>query len=211
MQFNKHGAVVVAKMPLEFSPRTLVQFYRASPEFVQKHGGEFFDLLIRSVNLDGGKYISIDSRSHMLMRGWYPCIPGWHCDDFWRPDGQPDLENLRPIKHYAVVLGAEVSATQFVDQPIELPSPTELYEVFDSDKPLYGYYNQMIDEGNPATKKVQSGQVIKFSGLDFHCGLPAEREGWRSFTRITVSDHREPKNEIRTQTQVYLTRPFDGW
>src|SRR5580700_1237659 len=36
--------------------------------------------------------IIVDTRVHMLMPGWYPCIPGWHHDDVprTRADGQPD-------------------------------------------------------------------------------------------------------------------------
>lgn len=51
MLFNEKPIKTVARMPLEYSPRSLTQFYRASPEFVQKHGGPFFDLLIRCVSL----------------------------------------------------------------------------------------------------------------------------------------------------------------
>lgn len=38
-----------------------------------------------------GPYI-IDTRVHMLMPGFWPCIPGWHHDDVprEREDGQPD-------------------------------------------------------------------------------------------------------------------------
>lgn len=210
MLFNEAGIRTVARLPIEYDPRNLVQFYRASPEFVRKHGDEFLKLLISVLDLTGGKYVSIDSRTHMLMPRWYPCIPGWHCDDFWRPEGQPDLENLRPMKHYAVVLGADVSTTEFCDT-IELPTPLEIYESEDADHPLYSYYNQYIEAIKPRTYRLESGRVIKFSGLDFHRGLPAEKAGWRSFTRVTVSDHREPKDEFRTQTQVYLTAPFEGW
>jgi hypothetical protein len=209
--FNNQPPRTVARLSIEYDARSLTGFYRASPEFARQHGNRFFGHLLDSVDLSGGKYISIDSRSHMLMPGWYPCIPGWHCDDFWRPEGQPDLEHLKPIKHFAVVLGAHVSTTEFLAEPIRLPAPSGIYEAFGSDRPLYAHYNEYIEDQKPRTYRAQSGCVFQFGGLDFHRGLPAEEAGWRSFTRITVSDHREPKNEIRTQTQVYLTAPFEGW
>lgn len=211
MLFNNEYSTLVAKVDTLFAPRTLTQFYRASAEFAYEHGGGFFRELLPLLDLTGGKFVSIDSRVHMLMPSWYPCIPGWHCDDFHRPEGQPALESLPAIKHYCVVLGAEVSTTEFLWQPVDLPSPTELYEVHGSDRPLYAHYNEIIESNNFKTRRLRSGEVLKFSGLDFHRGLPADRAGWRAFIRITVSDHREPKNEIRTQTQVYLTAPFEGW
>lgn len=211
MKFNDQNAAVVAKADLNVGPRGLTQFYRASAEFASERGGDFFRNLLSILDLSGGRYVSIDSRVSMLMPGWYPCIPGWHCDDFFRPDGQPALERLLPINHYCLVLGAEVSTTEFVWQPIDLPSPTEIYEACDSDRPLYAHYNELIESRRFATRRLKSGEVLRFTGLDFHRGLPAEKSGWRAFIRITVSDHREPKDEIRTQSQVYLAAPFEGW
>ena len=190
--------------------RTLPMLYRASADFASKQHLFYKDLL-SVLDLSGGKYISMDVRTSMLMQGWYPSIPGWHCDDFYRPDGQPDLERLLPIKHLMLVLGADVSATEFIYQPIDLPSPTELYEVYDSENALYGYYNSIIEDKKPIVKSVGEGEIWQFGGLDFHRAVPAVKNGWRTFIRVTVSDHREPKNEIRTQTQVYLTDPFKGW
>lgn len=209
--FNDENAAIVAKVGFETNARGVVQFYRASEQFAHTHGGKFFQELLPMLDLSGGRYVSIDSRVSMLMPGWFPCIPGWHCDDFHRPEGQPALEALLPIKHYCVVLGADVSTTEFVWQPIELPSPTEIYDALGSDRPLYAHYNEMIEARKLRTRRLQNGEVLRFTGLDFHRGLAAERPGWRAFIRISVSDHREPKDEIRTQSQVYLTAPFEGW
>src|SRR5581483_8995915 len=91
----------------------LPQLYRADEKFAKEEASPFFRALIDQIAAlyagDGFKFTSIDTRTHMLMKGMYPCIPGWHCDDFYRPDGgQPDLENVEkeaPQKHYIVVLG----------------------------------------------------------------------------------------------------------
>jgi hypothetical protein len=211
MLFNDENTSVVAKIDTNVNVRDLTQFYRSSGEFAFAHGGKFFRDLLPMLDLSGGRFISIDSRVHMLMPGWYPCIPGWHCDDFYRPEGQPALDSLLPIKHYCVVLGAHVSTTEFLWQPVELPTPVEIYDACGSNHPLYGHYNEMIEERQFKTRRLSSGEVLRFSGLDFHRGLPAESSGWRAFIRVTVSNHREPKNEIRHQTQVYLTEPFKGW
>jgi hypothetical protein len=209
MKFNT-SATTVGWMKYEDHPKTVAPLYRASPEFALTFG-EPFKSLLSKIDLSGGKYVSIDSRAHMLMPDWYAAIPGFHCDDFWRPEGQPDLENLRPIKHFAVVINAEVATTEYVVLPKDLPSPTQLYEVYGSDRPLYGIYNEIIEASKPSISEAQDGEIIRFSGLDFHRVGAAKKAGWRAFIRVTVSDHREPKDEVRTQTQVYLTDPFRGW
>lgn len=38
----------------------------------------------------------LDTRVHMLMPGWFPCIPGYHHDDVPRnnTNGQPNYDNV---------------------------------------------------------------------------------------------------------------------
>lgn len=211
MIFNEH-VKYVGFLQYRGDTRQIKQLFRASPEFAIKKGGFIYEKLIKLLPFKGLKYISIDSRVHMLMKGMYPCIPGWHCDDFWRPDNdQPDLENVPTnMTHWSVNIGT-CSNTEFIDGPIELPSPTELWEVYPNDRPLYSYYNEIIENKKPKINSTWSGEIYQFDGRVFHRGTPAKYNGWRAFIRVTESDHYEPKNEIRTQTQVYLTEPFLGW
>lgn len=199
---------------IKFAP----QFYRADLDYIWKIAQDFGNILAMelAIELDKSKlladfkYISVDTRTHMLMPGMYPCIPGWHCDDFYRPDGgQPDLNKVLPAKHLGLVLDdGSGSFTDYLTTPAELPAPEEL----NTKDPVYGKYNALI-EGKPelVRKSVKSGELAVFGPLDFHRGVPATGRGWRFFMRATGSDHREPKNEMRTQTQVYLTDPFYGW
>lgn len=196
------------------------QFYRADLDFIWKKANELGNLLMMelAIAIDNSKlladfkYISVDTRVHMLMPEMYPCIPGWHCDDFYRPDGaQPDLQNVLPAKHLALVLDAgSGSFTEYLTEAADLPAPEELVTI-DPD-PIYGKYNAIIEEAVSLKRKtVKSGELAVFGPLDFHRGMPATGRGWRFFMRATGSDHREPKSELRTQTQVYLTKPFHGW
>lgn len=194
--------------------RLLPQFFRADIDMVWRLGGPLYQKFINACPLiPGFRYASIDSRVHMLMPGWYPCIPGWHCDDFYRPNGQPDLEDLPRMHHFAAVIG-DTAFTEFIRKPIELPSPTEIYEACDSRRALYAYYNDMIEGTHPiltVRQEVSSGDIVAFTGRDFHRGTPATGHGWRLFVRLTQSDHYESLNQLRTQTQVYLPAPFEGW
>ena len=191
---------------LKFIP----QFFRADADFTYRYGGQVMrDFLSLIPGRSGWKYVSVDTRINMLMQSWYPCIPGWHCDDFYRPTGgQPDLSRLKEnawAEHYAAVVG-DCSLTEFIKNPIDLPLLTS-----DNRVPVYGLYNKMIEEMKPETFRVKSGEVFRFSPTDFHRGTPAVKNGWRMFARLTFSNHYEPKNEIRTQTQVYLTDLGVGW
>ena len=49
-----------------------------------------------SGNLGKNLYPIIDTRSTMLMEGFYPCIPGWHCDGVPRHKRfqQPDMSQV---------------------------------------------------------------------------------------------------------------------
>lgn len=190
------------------------QLYRADWEFFLKQGrglecgGGLIQqlVLVTKEASEQFKYVSIDSRSHMLMTGMYPCIPGWHCDDFYRPieGGQPDLENVlekAPQRHFMFILGNN-SRTEFVDEDLELPSPREVSNI-GGEKPFYYYCDSAIEQIPPKTIFLEPNHLYEFGPLDFHRGSGATEPGWRYFMRITFSNHREPKNETRYQTQVY--------
>lgn len=63
-------------------------FYRADMGFAWKHGGPITQDFLGLLPQDWyDSPVTIDSRVHMLMPGWYPCIPGMHHDDI-PPDSQ---------------------------------------------------------------------------------------------------------------------------
>ncbi len=188
------------------SIKDMPQLYRADFDFAWGRN-KFLDQILRSIPPHPEfKYCSIDTRSHMLMKGMYPCIPGWHCDDFYRPDkeSQPGLANVlkeAPAIHYMVILG-DCSKTEFPTVNLTLPDTSEVVAKFGPEKPLYLTYDELIAE-NITTRSVEPETLYSFGPLCFHRGQAATHNGWRYFARITLSNHREPKNEIRYQTQVY--------
>ncbi len=196
------GQVQINKLP---------QLYRASMEFAQAQGNPELNRLLEMFNITGKyKYVSIDTRSHMLMKGMFPCIPGWHCDDFYRPDtyelhGQPDLENVdtnAPAIHHLMVLG-DCSRTEFLLEDAEFPDTKDLHREFGTEHPVYYHYDRMLEESKPATIHVEPNAIYTFGPTAFHRGQDAQHNGWRCFIRVTESNHRSPKDEVRYQTQVY--------
>lgn len=191
--------------------RRLPQFHRGSLDYVYRLGGTLYRAILdRAPFRTNRKYISIDSRVHMLMPGFLPCIGGWHCDDFYRPTGkQPDLPGLmnRPnlmAVHHAFILGTE-APTIFAAESFSLPD-----EALRSEH-VYHDCHRYIEELNPKTFEAPESTFVSFNSLTFHRGQRSKGSGWRLFLRITESDHYQPLDEIRTQTQVYLVDERAGW
>lgn len=184
-------------------------FFSAERWFVEENCGlitrEFLDNLSR----DWDDCI-IDSRVHMLMPGWYPCIPGWHHDDVprEREDGQPNYRNPSyRSEHIACVIG-DASLTQFIDGPVdvdEVPIGKTIYREWDSQ------INHQIMVGEVFPKSISEGDMVAFDWQTFHRGMPATKSGWRLFIRASRFTNRKPTNEIRQQTQVYISPVNKGW
>jgi hypothetical protein len=196
-------------LPRDIDLRKLPQLFRADMEFARAQGSEDLNYLLDHFKLSGHyKYVSMDCRTHMLMKGMYPCIPGWHCDDFYRTEdlqGQPDLENVggvAPQVHHMLILG-DNSKTEFLAKNIDLPGTRDVQEQFGIEKPVYYQYDRMLDELKPKTLFVNPGTIYTFGPTAFHRGQASTHNGWRFFLRVTESNHYEPKNELRYQTQVY--------
>lgn len=192
--------------------RRLPQFFRGSPEYVYRLGGWIYRWALDRAPLDGSfPFVTVDSRVHMLMPGMWPCIPGWHCDDFYRPGGgQPDLRalvantaNVRSL-HHAVIFGQQ-SPTQWLAESVEISDAA-----LDSET-VYRDCAREIDAAPRRVEVSDEGQFVTFDSITFHRGTKALGQGWRLFVRITESTHYAPANELRTQTQVYLDDPSAGW
>lgn len=193
--------------------RQLPQFFRATPEYVYRLGGPAYRRILDRAPLEGKhKYISIDSRVHMLNPGQLACIGGWHCDDFHRPgtEGQPDLFDVAATpwlqhRHHALILGMASASTVFAAQPFELPDSALRAPA------VYKACHKKIEAIGPVLHYLTPGEFASFGALDFHKGQPAKGPGWRLFVRITETNTYEPKNELRTQTQVYIIDESAGW
>lgn len=151
----------------------------------------------------------IDTRVHMLMKDWYPCIPGWHHDDVprERADGQP--EYITPSyrsKHLMLLMNGNVCPTEFAVGTcnLEIPKGT-IYESWNHD------VDTLINHNILKTVVVKDNQWYKFDDRSFHRGTAAKGRGWRYFIRVSWDTKRKPTNEVRRQVQVYLDNVNQGW
>jgi hypothetical protein len=156
----------------------------------------------------------IDSRVHMLMKGWYPCIPGWHHDDVarTREDGQPDYKSA-PITWHAMAIVSSVEGlcpTEFAIGDValrEVPLGGVVYKEWDR------IVENLCKGGDLARWTVPEARVVVFDSCSFHRGVSATRDGWRFFIRASWRTTRVPTNEVRRQANVYvpIDRINEGW
>lgn len=199
-------------------------FFNCDLDFAYANGGpitrEFIENLPRDW-LNGNPVL--DSRVHMLMKNWYPCIPGWHHDDVPRSTrtGQPNY--LNPEYHSDHLMGlvnGHICPTQFAIGQVEVsdPDPTKLqYNVWDTDikaeLELMATGYKRHDDAAFMVYEAESGRYIQFDCNAFHTGVKAVAGGWRWFIRLSRNTSRQKTitNEIRRQVQVYLDEPMAGW
>lgn len=158
---------------------------------------------------------NIDTRVHMLMPGWWPCIPGWHHDDVPRraSDGQPNYDNPEyKSKHILALVNGDICPTNFAVgecEMTEVPSGEVIY------KHWHNEVEQHIANGVLKRVAVPSNKLVYFDCDSFHEGTQAVRRGWRWFGRVSwdagYEQGRPHFNEIRRQVNVYMTNPTEGW
>ena len=96
--------------------------FNCSADAAWELGGPITRAFLES--LGSHQAVVIDTRSHMLMQGWWPCIPGWHHDDVprSRSDGQPNYETPEYHSMHAMALiNGDMCPTQFAVGVCELP------------------------------------------------------------------------------------------
>lgn len=194
--------------------------FRAGYDFAVDHAGALTNAFLSVVRAQMGALrvrdlsdIVIDSRVHMLMRGHYPCIPGWHHDDVPRigPRGQPGYgwPSYRS-RHLAAVIDASDQPTgslpEFAHVSVEVPWP------LDEDVTVYAAWDAHIAAAYPKCGvPVSSRQVLAFDCDSFHRGMPARTTGWRFFIRASWSSAVRPENKVRKNANVYVPWSTAGW
>lgn len=189
-------------------------FYNASMEFALEKGGPITRAFVGALPYEWlGPDAVLDSRVHMLMPGWYPCIPGFHHDDVarTRSDGQPDYAEM-PYRseHVMGLVNGEVCPTVFALGRHELPEVPLGKVVYREWHPLV---ERQLAAGTLERWEAPSGRVIAFDWQSMHAGQRAVANGWRWFCRVSRKTDRTRRitNEVRRQVQVYMEAPNDGW
>lgn len=197
-------------------------FFNADLHFARNEGGPITRAFIDALPSDWRSADTVfDSRVHMLMPGWFPAIPGFHHDDVPRPAipvgqhfgtaGQPDYDSPRyRSEHIMGLVNADVAPTDFAIGECTMP------RVEDGDLVYRRWHvevERLLAAGALARVKAPDRQLIGFDCDSFHTGTKAVGSGWRWFGRVSRNTERARTitNEIRSQVQVYLEFPMEGW
>jgi hypothetical protein len=190
-------------------------FFSCDGDYAYKHGGpitrEFLELLYLDDHITVPDNIIFDSRVHMLMKGWFPCIPGFHHDDVPRSssDGQPNYDNAEyRSRHCMALVNGNIAPTEFATGTFIMPGVPEGETIY---KVWHPEVEEQLDNGIGRRVPAVSNQLLFFDDRTFHQGTRAVDNGWRWFGRASWDTDRKPVNEIRRQVQVYLEHPMEGW
>lgn len=223
--FNRKPMIQAGKIeqPPENEVKNTFGLWNASLDDAVHYGGELTRQAIRAMNLrHDRKNIIVDTKIHMLMKGWSPAIPGWHTDgaprdEFKNPQGtgKPDTfaqEGDERYNRYHILVTGEGCLTQYINQPLCVYIPEE---------PSYDVYSVMsanvkerlILQPN-IVSTMPSCTVMEFDWWDIHTGVVAQKKEWRYLIRVCESDYYEPRSDlrevIRMQSQIYSPADF-GW
>lgn len=183
--------------------------FSADFDYAYEHGGPITKEFLYQLRKGNNNWV-IDSRVHMLMPGWYPCIPGWHHDDIprTRTDGQPQYKEMTYHSDHVMAVVGDASLTEFLDEPINL-SEVKLGKIIY--KEWNNTINKRIKKEKLKTKQINELDIISFDAFDFHRGMPANKNGWRFFIRASRNTTRPILNETRNQVQIYMGELEAGW
>lgn len=196
-------------------------FFNSSIEFAYEKGGSITRSFIDNLPNGWHDEVVFDSRVHMLMKDWFPAIPGFHHDDVPRPKipvgqhfisaGQPDYDNPRyHSEHILGLVNADVCPTQFA-----LGEST--FSMIPDGELIYRKWHeevlQKLANGDLVSFNAQDRSLYQFDWQTWHTGVKSLGHGWRWFGRVSRKTDRVQgvTNEIRVNAQVYLEFPMDGW
>ncbi len=203
--------------------KNTLSLWNCSVEDAIKYGGDLTKAAIGAMNIrNDKKYVVVDTKVHMLMKGMYPAIPGWHTDGVPRginndPQAKepPNIwlqEKMQSPRFHLLVTG-EGCLTDFFVDPIALDVPeeptTELYKLV-SDQ-----CNKIFSIPTVLRKvTIPSCRVVEWDWWNLHTAVPAKQYEWRFLIRVTETDYQQPEVDlrkiIRTQQNVYVPESF-GW
>jgi hypothetical protein len=180
-----------------------------------KFGGELTRECLQKIKLrNNRKYVVVDVKTHMLMPGFFPAIPGWHVDGTPRKSkSEPDIrlqETDRNTIYHFLVTG-EGCLTDFIKDPLELEVPGE------PTPKLFNMIDEQVNKLENLPEKMfasPSCQILTWDWWTIHRGIEAKKHEWRYLIRVCEGDYLEPKTNLRDvlriQQQVYAPLNF-GW
>jgi hypothetical protein len=195
--------------------------FNCDMEHAYKQGGSITKEFLNLLPLEWHDCpVVIDTRVHMLMPGWFPCIPGWHHDDVprTREDGQPNYDEGQDRSfHIVALVNGDIAPTEFaIGKSFFTPVPIG--------QTVYATWHHVVEDkikdGVLIRTTVPTNRLVMFDDRAWHRGTSTIQGGWRWFGRISryfdknqnaIQRKNSRTNEVRRQVQVYLPAINGGW
>lgn len=183
-----------------------------SPLYVREVGGpvtknaleqimDIYGYPIRLAEKEGLSAI-VDVSVHKLLPGYYPMMPGWHCD--WVPyggrSGQPDFSLIHPDSfNVSLTLSNEqkgVAGHEYVQSNIKP-------KLWDQERVFRDLHSQVKRIG-PDVVKSKDGVFVRYTPKTILKALPCERRGVRLYVRFSMCVKPPIVNQLVNCQQVYF-------
>lgn len=168
------------------------QFFNATPSFIRmsRRGARITMKLLRRFRdiFDDEDFHSliINSYCHKLpAEGYYPSVPGWHCDFSKQEDEEErtSLEEDENVRHWIFLTGTDNPPTyMFLDK----------YNIhiddFKLDERSWRAVSKVIDrkvKSGWGTKIAKTNELLEFRGNELYRHLPSSNRCWRLQIKIT--------------------------
>lgn len=224
MKFNRGEVQFGNKIekPSQDDIKNTQGLWNASFDDAFRFGGDVTRAALQAMNLRGDKkHIVVDVKTHMLMPGMIPAIPGWHTDGVPRggkslspASGAPHIhmqEGTESPRYHLLVVGGDCPTKFIASRNIDLVTENlpNLYAGISSQ------VCEMDNKGLLDTYDAPDGQVVEWDWWELHTAQQARAPGWRYLIRVTETDYLEPQKDLRlvlrNQQQVYLPTEKFGW
>ena len=224
MKFNRGEVQFGNKIekPSQDDIKNTQGLWNASFDDAFRFGGDVTRAALQAMNLRGDKkHIVVDVKTHMLMPGMIPAIPGWHTDGV--PRGGKTLSPASGAPHIHMQIGADSPRYHLLvvggDCPTKFIASRNVNLVTENLPNLYaGISTQVCEMDNKGlldTYDAPDGQVVEWDWWELHTAQQARAPGWRYLIRVTETDYLEPQKDLRlvlrNQQQVYLPTEKFGW
>lgn len=220
MKFNrgevKFGNTI--EIPTQDNIKNTQGLWNASYDDAFRFGGDLTRAALQAIQLVGDrKHVVVDVKTHMLMPGMIPAIPGWHTDGVPRggsmspAKGAPRIdmqEGAESPRYHLLVVGGDCPTRFLKNRQVGLNiGEGNLYEQV-SEQVIAGLdFLESYDAPN--------GQVVVWDWWELHTAQQARAPGWRYLIRVTETDYLAPEKDLRlvlrNQQQVYLPTEKFGW
>lgn len=221
MKFNRNKVIFGNKIdkPSQDEIKNTQGLWNASFEDAIRFGGDLTRSALQAMNIRGDrKHIVVDVKTHMLMPGMIPAIPGWHTDGVPRggsmspAKGEANIqmqEGAESPRYHLLVVGGDCPTSFLKNRQVSISI---------GQGNLYEQVSHQVISGLDCVLEAYDApdaQVIEWDWWELHTAQPARAPGWRYLIRVTETDYLEPQKDLRqvlrNQQQVYLPSKEFGW